>query len=128
MFSILGVCNGNFTAAAREYALGYPFRRHPNKNVSVRLNQLLRETGNIAQMIDNHDKGRPRTTRTSRVEEQVIDITKYKSTRCWNSLYISAKNFKERKFPSIPFYKSPSFNTKRFSIPDGSLSVAAQEI
>ena len=74
MFSILGVCNGNFTAAAREYALGYPFRRHPNKNVSVRLNQLLRETGNIAQMIDNHDKGRPRTTRTSRVEEQVIDI------------------------------------------------------
>lgn len=42
---ILGTCNGPAGTAAREDALRYPGKRHPDANVFRGLKQHLRETG-----------------------------------------------------------------------------------
>jgi hypothetical protein len=61
LFLVAVTETGNYAAAAAEYSGRY--LRHPDRKVFQRLDQRLRETG---QLIDNnnHDRGRPRTTRT----------------------------------------------------------------
>jgi hypothetical protein len=44
----LGTCNRAGTAA-REYALRYPGRRHPDANVFELLEQRIRDTGNVTR-------------------------------------------------------------------------------
>lgn len=70
MLLILGEV-GAASVAARVYAERFPARRHPDKNVIERLEQRLRETGQIAP--PRSDAGRPRTTRTPQMEELILD-------------------------------------------------------
>jgi hypothetical protein len=44
MLLTFGACNCQAGTAAREYALRYPGRRHPDASVFRRLEQRLRET------------------------------------------------------------------------------------
>jgi hypothetical protein len=47
MLLTLGACNSRAGTAAREYAVRYPGRRHPDANVFRRLEQRLHETGRV---------------------------------------------------------------------------------
>jgi hypothetical protein len=44
---VYGFCDGNAAAAAREYQLRYPDRRHPERRVFEAVHQRLRETGSF---------------------------------------------------------------------------------
>jgi hypothetical protein len=71
MYLILGSRHGNYAAAAAEYSARYIHRRHPDRKVFQRLDQRFRETGQLINN-HNHDRGRPRKTRTPQLEEQVL--------------------------------------------------------
>jgi hypothetical protein len=73
MLLILGACNSNSRAgtAAREYALHYPGRCHPDANVFRRLAQRLRETGSVTPTA-LVNAGRPRTVQTPANEDVII--------------------------------------------------------
>jgi hypothetical protein len=63
--------NSRAGTAAREYALRYPGRRHPDANVFRRLEQRFRETGSVTTTaLVNSD--RPRTVRTPANEDAII--------------------------------------------------------
>jgi hypothetical protein len=47
MLLTLGASNSGAGTPAREYALRYPGRRHPDANVFRRSQQHLRETGSV---------------------------------------------------------------------------------
>jgi hypothetical protein len=68
MCLILGACGNRAYAAARAYAL-----RHPDSNVFSRLDERMRETGNVLPT-PPLDWGRPRTRRTPALEEMVLDM------------------------------------------------------
>jgi hypothetical protein len=71
MFLILGTCNSRAGATAREYALRYPGRRHPDNNVFRQLEQRLHKTGSVTPTaLEN--AGRPRTVRTPANEDVII--------------------------------------------------------
>jgi hypothetical protein len=44
---VYGFCDGNAAAAAREYQLKYPDRRHPERRVFEAVHRRLRETGSF---------------------------------------------------------------------------------
>jgi hypothetical protein len=73
MYLILGACGNRAYAAARAYAERYPARRHPDSNVFHRLDERMRETGNVLPT-PPLDRRRPRTRRTPALEEMVLDI------------------------------------------------------
>jgi hypothetical protein len=70
MLLTLGACNSRAGTAAREYALRYPGRRHPDANV-FRLEQRLRETGSVTPTA-LVNAGRPGTVRTPANEDAII--------------------------------------------------------
>jgi hypothetical protein len=51
MYLILGACGNRAYAAARAYAERYPARRHLDSNVFRRLDERMRETGNVVPNI-----------------------------------------------------------------------------
>lgn len=71
MIIIYGECKRNSEAAAREYAIRFPERRHPNGNVFLRLINRARNTGNLVPSNKNV-AGHPRTARTPANEDAVI--------------------------------------------------------
>jgi hypothetical protein len=70
---ILGASGNRAYAAARAYAERYPARRHPDSNVFHRLDERMRETGNVLPTAPM-DKGRPHTHRTPALEEMILDM------------------------------------------------------
>jgi hypothetical protein len=70
---ILGSYGNRAHAATRAYAERYPARRHPESNVFRRLDERMRETGNVLPT-PPLDRGRPRTRRTPALEEMVLDM------------------------------------------------------
>jgi hypothetical protein len=83
MLLTLGACNSRAGTAAREYALRYPGRRHPNSNVFRRLEQRLRETGSVTPTA-LVNAGRPRSVRTPANEDAIIAAVErepWRSTR-----------------------------------------------
>jgi hypothetical protein len=70
MLLTLGACNSRAGTAAREYALRYPGRRHPDANVFRRLEQCLRETGSVTSTA-LVNVGRPRTVRPPANEDAI---------------------------------------------------------
>jgi hypothetical protein len=73
VYLILGACGNRADAAARAYAERYPARRHPDSNVFSRLDERMRETGNVLPTPPLH-RGRPRTRRTPALEETVLGM------------------------------------------------------
>jgi len=70
MLMALGVCHGQYYAAARRY-VEYPNReRHPSTPVILGAAQRLRETGSV--LPNKHDTGRNRVARNLRNMETVI--------------------------------------------------------
>jgi hypothetical protein len=82
MLLTLNACNSRAGTVAREYALRYPGRRHPNANMFRRLEQRLRETGSVtpAALVN---AGRPRTVRTPANEDAITaaveELTRYRT-------------------------------------------------
>jgi hypothetical protein len=68
----LGACNSRAGTAAREYALCYPGRRHPDADVFRRLEQRLYETGSVTPTTALVNAGSPRTVRTPANESAII--------------------------------------------------------
>jgi hypothetical protein len=73
MYLILGACGNQAYAAARAYAERYPACHHPDSNVFCRLDERMRETGNVLPT-PPFDRGRPRTRRTPALEEMILDM------------------------------------------------------
>jgi hypothetical protein len=73
MYLILGACDNRTYAAARAYAERYPARRHPDSNVFRRLDERMRETGNVLPT-PPLDRDRPCTRRTPALDEMVLDM------------------------------------------------------
>jgi hypothetical protein len=71
MLLTLGACNSRAGTAAREYAIRYPGRRHPDANVFRRLEQRLSETG-IVTPTALVNAGRSRNVRTPANEDAII--------------------------------------------------------
>lgn len=70
MLMCLGQANGVAALAARNYAERFPLRRHPDVNVIRRLEQRVRERGQVNPIHEN--LGRPRTVRTPDLEEGIL--------------------------------------------------------
>jgi len=70
MLLILGQCNNQAGAAARQYAEYYPHRRHANVNKRTEI--WLRETGST--IIHWQDAGRGRNVHTIIVEEEISEM------------------------------------------------------
>jgi hypothetical protein len=81
MLLTLGACNSRAGTAARQYALRYPGRRHPDANVFRRLEQRLRETGSLTPTA-LVNAGRPPTVRTPANED---DTTAAVEREPWRS-------------------------------------------
>jgi hypothetical protein len=81
MLLTLGDCNSRAGTAAREYALRYPGRRHPDGNVFRRLEQHFRETGSVTPTA-LVNAGRPRTVRTPANKDAIISAVKREPWRC----------------------------------------------
>lgn len=73
-----GFCNGNATAAAREYAIQYPGRRHPNRAVFVQVFNRLADTGSVNQLVGNRI-GRPIVIGPN-IEDQILNHTQREPT------------------------------------------------
>jgi hypothetical protein len=73
MYLILGACGNRAYAAVRAYADRYPACRHPDSNVFRRLDERMRETGNVLRT-PTLDRGGQRTRRTPALEEMVLDM------------------------------------------------------
>jgi hypothetical protein len=73
MYFNLGACDNRAYATARAYAERHPARRHPDSNVFRRLNERMRETGNVLPT-PPLDRGRLRTRRTPALEEMVLNM------------------------------------------------------
>ncbi|KAJ3660913.1 hypothetical protein Zmor_005340 [Zophobas morio] len=71
MVICLGAAANNAVEAAREYARLYPQGRHPDDKVIRRVEQRLRENGQIMPIYV--DRGRPREVRTPVLEEAVLE-------------------------------------------------------
>jgi hypothetical protein len=69
----LGACGNRIYAAARAYAERSPARRHPDSNVFRRLDERMRETGNVLPTPPLR-RGRPLTRCTPELEEIVLDM------------------------------------------------------
>lgn len=73
MYKIYGECHGISRHAAIEYAVRFPLRRHPSDKVFTRLDQRIRETGQVVPP-PNINAGRDRHVRTVDNEEQILDV------------------------------------------------------
>jgi hypothetical protein len=89
MLLTLGACNSRAGTAARECALRYPGRRHPDANVFRRLEQRLRETGRVTSTA-HVNADRPRTVRTPANEDTIIAAAEREP---WRSSRDIAKEF-----------------------------------
>ena len=69
MIRLYFVHGQNEGIAAAQYALEYPYQRHPCRKTIARAHQRLRENGTLMPRPVN---GRPRTTMTADVEEEVL--------------------------------------------------------
>ena len=58
MVFMYGMCKGNSAAAAREYVLRYPNRRHPCDKTITRVYSTLRETGSFPKIICDREAAR----------------------------------------------------------------------
>jgi len=85
MLLTLGACNSRAGTAAREYALRYLGRRHPDANVFRRLEQRLRETGSVNPTA-HVNGGRPQTVWSQADEDAITADT---GREPWNSLDIA---------------------------------------
>lgn len=72
MHFMYGRANGNATEARRLYAVAYPNRRLPSRQVFQRIHQRLRESGSFQARVN--DRGRTRFVRTPATEERVLRI------------------------------------------------------
>jgi hypothetical protein len=88
VYLILGACGNWAYTAARAYAEMYPARRHPDSYVFCRLDERMRETGNVLPT-PPLDRGRQRTRRTSALEEMLLDMVAQNPSR--NTLGIARK-------------------------------------
>jgi hypothetical protein len=86
---ILGACGNRAYAAARAYAETYSARNHPDSNVFRRLDERMRETGNVLPT-PPLDRGRLRTRRTPALEEMVLDMVA--QNPCHNTRGISRES------------------------------------
>jgi hypothetical protein len=73
MYFILGACGNRAYAAAKAYAERSPARHHRDSNVFRRLNERMRETGNVLAT-PLLDRGPPRTRRRVALEEIILDM------------------------------------------------------
>jgi hypothetical protein len=73
VYLILGACGNWAYATARAYAERYTAFRHPDSDVFRRLDERMRETGNVLTTLPL-DRRRPRTRRTPALEEMVLDM------------------------------------------------------
>ena len=71
MLIIYGECDQNSVVAAREYAVRFPERRHPNAHVFLRLINRVRETGSVLP-IRKDLVGRGRHVRINENEEAIL--------------------------------------------------------
>lgn len=85
MFLVLGECRNNANRAARLYAERYPNRRHPDVNVIRRLDQRVRETGNVIPNA-GPDRGRPRNVLRPLIEEEILEILEQQPTSSTRSI------------------------------------------
>src|SRR5580765_4723353 len=76
MVIIYGECGENVTVAAQEYAIRFPERRAPNRNVILRLINRIRQTGSVLRIRRSIGAGRERYARTNENEEEVLLMCK----------------------------------------------------
>jgi hypothetical protein len=67
----LDAADNNASEAAREYARMYPNRRRPDAKVITRVEQRIKENGQIMPIDVN--RGQPRKVRTPALEEAVLE-------------------------------------------------------
>jgi hypothetical protein len=70
---LYGQCDRNAAAAAREYAIRFPDRRHPDNHVILKLLRRIRKTGSVMPVKKGVD-GTPRQAREIEVEEAVLEL------------------------------------------------------
>jgi hypothetical protein len=70
---LYGQCNRNAAAAAPEYAIRFPDRRHPDNHVILKLLSRIRETGSIMP-VKKGVAGAPRQALEVEVEEAVLEL------------------------------------------------------
>lgn len=83
MLMVLGYCEGNCRRSVRVYNERFPNRRVPNHKTFGNIERRLRETGKFAP--STADRGRARTIRTPRIEEEILEIVEENpeiSSRC----------------------------------------------
>ncbi|EFA13512.1 hypothetical protein TcasGA2_TC006997 [Tribolium castaneum] len=71
MYFLFGEYAGNASEAARQYAVQYPNRRHPDKNVIPRLDHRMRTIGRLEPL--PRELGRPRSTKTVAEEKAILE-------------------------------------------------------
>jgi hypothetical protein len=72
MAILYGQCDRNAAAAAREYAIRFPDRRHPDSHFILLLSRI-RETGSVMP-VKKDVAGAPRQAREVEVEETVLEL------------------------------------------------------
>lgn len=70
MHFVYGLADGNARLAERLYAIRFPDRQHPSYKVFISLHNRIKETGKVVK--DMSGTGRPRSVRTIRFEENVL--------------------------------------------------------
>ncbi|EFA13198.1 hypothetical protein TcasGA2_TC004250 [Tribolium castaneum] len=70
-YFLFGKYAGNASEAARQYAVQYPNRRLPDKNVILRLDHRMRTTGRLEPL--PRELGRPRSTKTVAGEKAILE-------------------------------------------------------
>jgi hypothetical protein len=73
MYLILGACGNRAYAAARAYTERHPAYRHPDSDVFHRLEERMKETGNVLPTTPL-SRSRPRTRGAPALEEMVLDM------------------------------------------------------
>jgi hypothetical protein len=73
MAILYGQYDRNAAAAAREYAIRFPDRRHPDNHVILKLLSRIRETGSVMP-VKKSVAGTPRQARKVEVEEAVLEL------------------------------------------------------
>ncbi|KAJ3659421.1 hypothetical protein Zmor_011110 [Zophobas morio] len=54
IYMLLGDCLGNATKTVHQYALRYPNRQHPQRNVLERLHRRMRNSGGVWNFLDEN--------------------------------------------------------------------------
>jgi hypothetical protein len=73
MAILYGQCERNATAAAREYGIRFPYQRHPDNHVILKLLSRIRETGSVMP-VKKGVAGTPCQAREVEVKEAVLEL------------------------------------------------------